>query len=374
MAGRAAFFAIALFLWLIPSIGLIHKYTGNFGLVASIPITLLLIWVIAAFDSRSLPRHWVWMLVAIAVGLFSILYPIAKSGWLGGGSDRDDALNVALGALLSGDYPYSVKTYLNQPVTPMPGALLIGLPFYLLGNSALQNLLWIPLLILWCVRSIETDSRQFGYLVLFLFAAPAAMQDFVTGGDYLTNAIYVALAMYLVVRSQSSAVKWHRYAAAAVLAVALSSRPIYAVAGPLLTGMIYRDFGLARSLRFVAIVLAVGLILNLPFFIYNPQQFPTHHLLQKASPLPRWMHAGIVLPAAAMLIGCLSFFRRIDLWQAFGIMGLAIALMIYPALVAGLFVWSFNNYSLSVFGWALPVSIFAGLWLVSRRTWLRAAR
>ena len=199
------------------------------------------------------------------------------------------------------------------------------------------------------------------------------MQDFVTGGDYLANALYVALAMDFVLATQSSPSAWRRDGAAVLLAVALSSRPVYAVAGPLLAGMIYRDFGPARMVRFGLVVLAAGFLLNFPFFLYDPSRFPTHHLAQKTTALPAWLQANLVLPALGMLIACLGFFRRIDLAGAFGLMGLAIAAMICPPVLAGLIRSSAGDYALSTLGWTLPAAVFGGLWLVSRREIATAA-
>src|SRR5207248_514390 len=115
--------------------------------------------------------------------------------------------------------------------------------FYLLGNSALQNLIWIPAFVFWCATIFKDRVIAFTYLVLFLFACPAAMQDFVTGGDYLTNAIYVAIAMQLMITVQASEKQWLRRGVALLIAITISSRPIYVMAVPVLTGVIYNIAG-----------------------------------------------------------------------------------------------------------------------------------
>ena len=66
----------------------------------------------------------------------------------GGGSDSDDALNLATRALLHGEYPYRIRTYLGSPATYLPGSLLLAVPFVLLGNAAYQDLFWLAAFLL----------------------------------------------------------------------------------------------------------------------------------------------------------------------------------------------------------------------------------
>lgn len=81
-------------------------------------------------------------LLASVVTAFAVLFPHFNSQLPGHGSDRDDALNTAIAAVLHGEYPYARTTYLGNPITPLPGALL-ALPFWLLGNSAFQAVAWL---------------------------------------------------------------------------------------------------------------------------------------------------------------------------------------------------------------------------------------
>ena len=67
-----------------------------------------------------------------------------------GSTDTDDAIDIALSELLAGRYPYYPQTFLGLPISPMPGALLLALPFYALGNSALQNIFWLAVFV-WMV-------------------------------------------------------------------------------------------------------------------------------------------------------------------------------------------------------------------------------
>ncbi len=48
--------------------------------------------------------------------------------------DRWSAIDVAISALLNGEYPYTAIDHLNGRTSNFPGLLVLGIPFYLLGN------------------------------------------------------------------------------------------------------------------------------------------------------------------------------------------------------------------------------------------------
>ena len=148
----AATFAFVLF----PSLGVLQKFLGT---RAAIAYAIGGIVAAAAYRDRPL-RAWIdavdprWPKTAAlggliaAVALFVVVYPIANDGeWssgVRGGSDRDEALQVGGEALLAGEYPYYQRTFLDNPISPMPGSILAALPFAAVGQAGLQNLLWLP--------------------------------------------------------------------------------------------------------------------------------------------------------------------------------------------------------------------------------------
>ncbi len=321
---------VAFLLWLAPSLNSIQKYAGHAGLLV-LPLAALSAMVALTATARrhgpGLPKSWLVALCAAPLALFIVLYPMADSGLLGPGSDRDDALNVALQTLLVGHYPYGATTYLGNPPTPMPGALILALPFFLLGNSALQNLVWVPIFTWWCLHHFESATMAFSCLAIFLIGCPASIADFVTGGDYLVNALYVAIAMDALLRAQRSGEPWHRYAASVFLSIAISSRPIYAVAAIILAGSIFQTAGISRMTEFLIVLVLVSVALNGPFFLHDPSRFPTASLLEKLSVFPHFMRATIVLPALGTAIACSSFFVPMTGDRIFGLMAGALVLL-----------------------------------------------
>ena len=247
----------AFVLWLVPSTGLILKYTGVRGLIFLPIVGLSAIAILTAILCRrtvDLSARWLVGVGGLAVLLFALLHPLAHSGLLGPGSDREDGLNVALHALVRLHDPYSTTSFLGHQLNPMPGALILALPFYLIGNSAFQNLFWVPVLLMRARKWFGTTSAALWCGLVFIVGCPASLRDFVTGGDYLINALYVAIAMDLVVVAGHQERKWYRYAAAIFFSVAISSRPNYLVAVPILAGAVFQSRGWQRMVEFLALV------------------------------------------------------------------------------------------------------------------------
>jgi len=179
-----------------------------------------------------------------------VLFPIAKSGLVGPGSDRDDALNVTLRALLHGNYPYYTLTYLGNPPTPMPGAILLAAPFFALGTSALQNLFWVTVFIKYAPRIFGSASSAVVYVLIFIFLSPASLQDFVTGGDLLVNCLYIVLAVEFVIRVQSAQRSATRFIVYLFLSICLSSRPIFIIVVPILSAYLFQRAGSRWAIEF----------------------------------------------------------------------------------------------------------------------------
>jgi hypothetical protein len=360
--------AAAFVLWLVPSTGLILKYTGRAGLLLLPLAGLSAIIVVTAILSRrtaDLSARWLVGAAGLAALLFALFYPLAHSGFLGPGSDRDDGLNVALHALTGLHDPYRMTSFLGHPLTPMPGALILALPFYLIGNSAFQNLFWVPVFIWWTQRWFGATSAALWCVLVFIVGCPASLRDFVTGGDYLVNALYVAIAMDIAYVVLQNGRRWHLCAATIFLSVAISSRPIYAIAVPVLAGTVFQSGGWRRMVEFLVQVGLACAVINGPLYFYDPSHFPIMQTAKKISDIPSWFHAPLILPAIGALIGFCSFFIRMDRGRIFGLTALSLVPLFYIVLAYRLLVIHTFPGATS-FEYSLPVSIFGGIWVSDR--------
>jgi hypothetical protein len=89
---------------------------------------------------RQIGTVWLLLLFLALTTAFAILYPISLRHPLNIGSDREDALRIELDAVRDHQYPYDAHTFLGNPPTPLPGAMLLAAPFFALGHIAWQKL------------------------------------------------------------------------------------------------------------------------------------------------------------------------------------------------------------------------------------------
>jgi hypothetical protein len=297
-------------LWLlIPSLAVVQKFLGIAGVVTYATVPSLIFFAgykrgFRAFTSRVSEKAVPWLVAATFLGLaliFLVVYPVADAGipGVGPGSDRDEALNIATTQLLHGHYPYYDRTYLGAPITPMPGALLLALPFILVGNSAYQNLFWLFLFFLFA-RSFLTDGRL-ALLLLWtmLTLSPVVLQEFVTGGDLLANGLYVMLFSVWMVSAtlRSDLGGWEKLVPAVMLGIGLSSRANFATLLPLIFSALVGVAGWKTAVKYAAVTCATSAAITLPFYLYDPQGFSP--LLSSTGQLGRF---DSVVPLARVIV------------------------------------------------------------------------
>jgi hypothetical protein len=285
----------------------VDKYLGAAGVGVYAAIVVVAVW----FTHRWLvPRFWSMgrrtalalaiLTIALAGLAFGVLYHVADAGIVGGGSDSDDALNLATRALLHGQYPYHVRTYLGAGATYLPGSLLLALPFTILGNAAYQNLFWMAVL-LWVVATI-VDVRLALLLVWTVFAlCPRVGQLIITGGELLASGIYVPVAVLFAI--EPPGLRWwnrHWWIRCALLGLAVSSRINYLLLIPVILAAIARQRGWRRAIESGAVIAATMIVVIGPFWLYDPAAFWRACIEQQNAA------AAQLLPSAQLLVPLLS--------------------------------------------------------------------
>jgi hypothetical protein len=284
---------------------------------------------------RQIGLAWFLLLFLVLTGVFTALYPISLKHTVNRGSDREDALRIELVAIRHHQYPYDVRTFLGNPPTPLPGALLLAAPFFAIGHIAWQNFLWLALFFYFTIRFFRYRATALFFLAVFLLFSPANLNDFTSGGDYLTNFFYLAIAVAFFIRWLNGSF-YVCIPAAVFLGLTLSSRSIYLVVLiPLLVLTSQRTTRLRTTIFFV-VVLAVVAGVTLPIFMPHP----VTHLLQQLSQnsgklryIPDSLHPQWALPFLAFIVICVSFFVRMDMRRLFLIFSISSFAMIAPPVV-----------------------------------------
>ena len=298
--------ALGLALVLIgPSLGHVQKYTGTWGvLLYVLGVVAFWAWVprlLRRVDARVVPERWAWGL-ALGTGialllLFFALYPLADSGIVGGGSDRDDALNLGAREILRGRCPYHVTTYLGNPLSPLPGGMLLALPFVVLGNSAYQNFFWLGVFFLLAQRLLRDVRQTLLLLWSLLVFSPVLLQQIVTGGDLPAQSIAVLTFLWLLLRAPR---RW-KPAAAFLLGLGVAWRANVLFLAPLIFAFLRQQVGGRAALGLMGIAGGVAASVTLPFALHAPHGFAPFLMQNK---LARF---EAIVPHADLLIAVVTF-------------------------------------------------------------------
>jgi hypothetical protein len=303
---------------------------------------------------------WFLLLFLILTAAFAVLYPISLQHTLNHGSDREDALRIELTAVRNHQYPYDARTFLGNPPTPLPGAMLLAAPFFALGHIAWQNLLWLALFFVFTLHFFRYRATALFFLVIFLLLAPANLSDITSGGDYLTNFFYIAIAVTLFSLSLNRAF-YLAILAAVFLGITLSSRIVYIpVLIPLLALTLQRSSRQRTVLLFTAILIAAAAI-TLPVFTPHPLSHLLQQLFQNGPKLryiPTVLHPRGALPILALTAASSAFIVRMNLPRLFLIFSISTFVMLAPfaitfALHAQQLRYVFSYLSLSALSFSL---------------------
>jgi len=264
-----------------PATALIQKYSGLIGVsLYSLVVFGALIFItlyqtmLLSFADRFYPLLLTGLISGLVV-IFILLYPLETSGQLGIGSDRDEALNIAVKSLWQGQYPYYQKTHLGNGITPFPGALLFAAPFVALGNSAYQNFFWLLVFAFVTQRYLKDKTSTLLLIITIFVLSPALQYEFISGGDLLANSIYILVGTFWVLQVFSDARSswWAQIASSFMLGVALASRLNFILGLPLLWAILVRNSSVRRATLALGGSVLVATFISLPFYWYDPSSF-----------------------------------------------------------------------------------------------------
>lgn len=336
---RLLFASFAAFL-LVPSCDTLLKYAGVAGVAGYLIIGSLLLFlaykfILPVFVSRLTERQAdvLALLTFVALVAFvAVVYPIANSGRFGAGSDADEALFVGTSEIIAGRFPYRPKTYLGNWISPMPGAMLLAIPFVLMKFLAAQNVFWLGAFYAAARHYLKSAVWALALLWTILIFSPTVFQNLATAADYTANTIYVLVAMWLMVKliSIDDAPEWKKLLPTVLFGVGLSSRSNFIILTPLLFSALVQNAGLKAAIKYSAIAGAVSLLVTVPFWLYEPSGFAPFLVqagklesLEDVLPFARIVFplAGIALAAALSLQkmdgDCAVLFRNSAVVQIF---------------------------------------------------------
>lgn len=238
--------------------------------------------------------------VVVSIALFVALYPRLDTKMAEHGSDRDDGPDIAVRAAAHLDYPFDKTTYLGNPITHLPGSLIVAAPFVGAGGVALQNVAVLPLAAAVLIRRTkraETIVVGCGVLACSTFY----WHEFITGGNSISEwFIVIAVGLWALQRPT-----WRRIAA---LGFAFNFRTNAWCAGAGVTGAAIRGRGVARGVGVSLGLAAVQAVLIGPFLLGGMDRFgPLSGIGPKFDHLDALVaHGSTFVPALAFACGAVA--------------------------------------------------------------------
>lgn len=309
--------------------------------------------------AAALPTLVVVVALALVVA-FVVGVPAALGDALGAGSDRANALDVALSRLADGRYPYAATTYVGNPITPLPGALLLAAPFWwLTGSAAWQNVAWV--LVLLAVVGGGRRAWPAATCAFTVVGGLEVLREYLVGDDLVTGTVPALAATVWILRVAARASVAALTASALVLGMVTCTRPHLA----LVVAVVAVAVGVLAGWRRAALVgVTAGLVwaaLIVPFLLGGTARFSPLHVAAKVTG-NRSVTVGIVvvaLVAVALLAVALARLRPSTPgtvgWLAAAVLFAPSVLSLARSLVAG----SSAGLDLTLGAAAVPFAVWA---------------
>jgi hypothetical protein len=299
-----------------PATGFVQKYAGLPGVVAYLAGVIAVVmatgWVASRFV-RPFEKYFRVIAATVIVGLlagFVWLHPFEDNKGPGKSSDRDEALELAVTRLAEGETPYyPAGNPQAGPLSVLPGSILLAAPFVALGKVGYQNVAWLAALLFALAWRFKNPALALCLLLVPLVVSPAALYEFISGGDLIANGIFVALGFLFALQAWLSFATpaWRRWLACALLGIALASRPNFLLLAPLFVACVWRARGARQALLAGLVTGLTSLALILPFYWHDPMGFTPLKAKQKlavADAMVPWASKAMI--AITLLAGLLA--------------------------------------------------------------------
>ena len=271
--------------------------------------------------------------VLIALVLFVIIYNIDGNKL---NVDRWSAMDVGIEALLNGNYPYTATDHLNGRTSNFPGLLLIGIPFYLLGNVGYLQIFTF-LLVCYTLYNYLEIIKAIRFMIVLL-VSPAYWWEIFAISDLLSNVIIIFCFIIYVNQNFKNNIYKYPIILGVVSSILVLTRGIIWI--PMIL-FLFRDFWFLKNLSkmkffisfsITTLLLILSVIVSCPSYDllkkYNP-------LLLQTSNLPKYIHIIAILLPFYFSFKINKF--EVDFFKFTSI------LMFVPVLLA--FILKFNKYN-----------------------------
>jgi hypothetical protein len=306
-------------LFIVPSLGsILHSPLGINGTLLYATVAMPFLTAAYVFLPKTMhplteskAKTVVLAVVFIICLASAICVPLANANRIPGANVRDETLRNAVDAITHLKYPYYYPVSPTEPITPLPGGILISLPFVLLGSSAYLNFLWLPLFFGSLAKYLNSWNIPIVLLLSMILGSPVIIHELVSGSDLLSNALANVIVTFLVIRFNSlSGTK--RIGLGVLAGVALAWRFPFLFIVPLWLSYIMKTNGWRAALKWGVLVGFVYAVVVGPFYLYDRAHFSPLHVARYANRFDSVIgHSGVVVPALVGIVALFLSTRRI---------------------------------------------------------------
>ncbi|MBI4836384.1 MAG: hypothetical protein HY817_03940 [Candidatus Abawacabacteria bacterium] len=357
------------------------KFQFFVGLTGMLIYGLLVVLLLIALQSTlgkmivsRLGRYEYIMVMAFVLFLFllfQILYPYLNQ--YEGGSNREEALNIAAHHILRGEYPYyeyakvawlapDDPQNVGTPISPFPGGVLFSIPFVFLANSAWQNFFWLLVLFVFLKKVLPNEALMIWFAA---FLSPIVWHEVLTGGDLLANTIWITVLSILSIHfiEARMSLKW-RTLVFFIFGIGLSSRLNFLLILPAFILTLRNKLHWSQTMKYCLIIMAAFLLITLPFYLYDPNAFSPLHTYQKLARFEGVMPSTVVI-ALSLIASFAIIWGRKSIFTFARHAAIALLIPVLCVCFAQIYVsqeWNFMEYS-----WYGQAALyFALIWLWPR--------
>ncbi len=170
--------------------GIRQNYLNEFVLIiAYLFIIIIFFYLLDKIQIRKSTLKIAFFTTAISFFLFTIFINIYTDG-NSVNVDRWSAMEASISALFNNQYPYTAIDHLNGRSSNLPGLLIIGLPFYLIGNIGFLQSFSFLLFSFTIYKSIHNFKAKILALFLLVFSISFLWEVYVKS-DLMSNFIII---------------------------------------------------------------------------------------------------------------------------------------------------------------------------------------
>lgn len=228
-------------------------------------------------------------------------------------NDNDEALEAWIHALFSGTYPYEARSNLGNLITPFPFLPLYSIPYYILGDVAIQNVVNIFIL-LYILRGLSSNRDQLKFGLVASFISLPLYYFLLIQSDHFTVATLTALGIYLLHKNKFTA-------GSMLFGCLIASKGYVWLFIPTTLYYIKYTEGYREMIKSTLIYILISSIFILPFVLWNPHVFFTQAPFgaEKGilSGIPLLPCPAYSISAITIILSLLTFWKTKDLFVTF---------------------------------------------------------